>query len=48
MTCAEDILARVEDISPLPGTVVRLMDVINDPRSTPQDIVEVIQYDQMT
>ena len=46
MICAEDILARVGEVSPLPGTVVRLIDVINDPHSTPQDIVEVIRYDQ--
>ncbi len=46
MTCAEDILARIAEISPLPGTVVRLISVINDPGSTVQDIVEVIKYDQ--
>jgi len=46
MTCAEDILARVQGISPLPGTVVRLIDVINKPQSTAQDIVEVIKYAQ--
>lgn len=46
MTCAEDILARVGEVSPLPGTVVRLIGVVNDPRSTTQDIVEVIKYDQ--
>lgn len=46
MICADDILARVGEMAPLPGTVVRLVAVINDPRSTPQDIVEVIKYDQ--
>ena len=46
MTCAEDILARVEEIPPLPGTVVSLVNVVNDPHSTVQDIVDVIKYDQ--
>ena len=46
MTCAQDILARVGEISPLPGTVVRLINVINNPHSTSEDIVEVIKYDQ--
>jgi len=46
VTCTDDILARVGEISPLPGTVVRLVGVINDPSSTPQDIVEVVKYDQ--
>ena len=46
MTCAEDILARVGEIPPLPGTVVSLINVVNDPHSTVQDIVDVIKYDQ--
>ena len=46
MIGAEDILARVEDIPPLPGTVIRLMNVLNDPASTVNDIVEIVKYDQ--
>jgi putative nucleotidyltransferase with HDIG domain len=46
MKCQDDILARVGELSPLPGTVVRLIDVINDPGSTAQDIVAVVKYDQ--
>ena len=46
MTYADEILASVGDVSPLPGTVARLVEVINNPRSTPKDIVEVIRYDQ--
>ena len=46
MTGTEDILARVGEIPPLPGTVISLINVINDPHSTVQDIVDVIKYDQ--
>ena len=46
VTYADEILASVGDVSPLPGTVARLVEVINNPRSTPKDIVEVIRYDQ--
>ena len=46
MTRVDEILARVGDLPPLPGTAVRLMNVINDPRSTVDDIVEVIKFDQ--
>lgn len=46
MTRVDEILARVGDLPPLPGTAVRLMNVINDPRSTVDDIVGVIKFDQ--
>jgi HD-like signal output (HDOD) protein len=46
MSRMEDIVARVGEIKPLPGTVVHLIGVINDPRSTVNDIVETIRYDQ--
>jgi len=42
----EEILDRVAAIQPLPDTVMKLMKVINDPRSTVDDILEVIRYDQ--
>ena len=46
MNRMEQIIARVGEIQPLPGTVVHLIGVINDPRSTVHDIVETIRYDQ--
>lgn len=46
MTSADEILKQVGMLPPLPGTAVKLMGVINDPRSTVEDIVETIKYDQ--
>jgi len=46
MICSEDILTCVGEIPPLPGTVISLVNVVNDPCSTVQDIVDVIKYDQ--
>ncbi len=46
MNCVQDILSRVEEIKPLPGTVLRLIQVVNDPNSTIDQIVEVVRYDQ--
>jgi putative nucleotidyltransferase with HDIG domain len=46
MSRLDEIIARVGDIQPLPGTVVRLISVVNDPQSTVNDIVETIRYDQ--
>ncbi|MBN2560719.1 MAG: HDOD domain-containing protein [Phycisphaerae bacterium] len=43
---AKEILKKVGMLPPLPGTAVKLMNVINDPRSTVEDIVETIKYDQ--
>jgi len=41
-----DIVARVDALPALPDTAVRLMAVINDPRSSMGDIVEAVGYDQ--
>ncbi|MFH1420195.1 MAG: HDOD domain-containing protein [Planctomycetota bacterium] len=46
MNHVNDILNRVGHLPPLPDTAVKLMNVINDPRSTVDDIVETIRYDQ--
>ncbi|HNQ23849.1 MAG TPA: HDOD domain-containing protein [Phycisphaerae bacterium] len=46
MIKASEILERAQALPPLPGTAVRLMQVINDPRSTVDQIVEVIKFDQ--
>jgi putative nucleotidyltransferase with HDIG domain len=42
----DDILDSVGSLPPLPDTAFRLMNVLNNPRSTLDDIVEVIRYDQ--
>lgn len=46
MSRMDEILARVGGIQPLSATVLRLIDVINDPDSTVTEIVETIRYDQ--
>lgn len=46
MTTVDDILGRVRELQPLPGTVLRLITVIDDPKSTVEQIVETIRYDQ--
>ncbi len=46
MTRMEHILNQVGCLSPLPGTVLKLIQVINDPQSTVDQIVEAIRYDQ--
>lgn len=47
MNAVRDILRRVGKLPPLPDTAVKLMNVINDPQSTVEDIVEAIRYDQV-
>lgn len=46
MNTVEEIIARVGSIQPLPDTALKLMNVMGDPRSTIDDIVETIKYDQ--
>jgi putative nucleotidyltransferase with HDIG domain len=46
MNFVNDIVSRVGELQPLPGTVLRLIHVVNDPRSSVDDIVETIKYDQ--
>ncbi|MBP7936007.1 MAG: HDOD domain-containing protein [Phycisphaerae bacterium] len=46
MTTVDAILGRVREIQPLPGTVLKLITVVNDPKSTVEQIVETIRYDQ--
>jgi putative nucleotidyltransferase with HDIG domain len=43
---AKEILQQVSTLPPLPDTAVKLMQVINDPLSTVDEIVEAIKYDQ--
>ncbi len=46
MIHAQDIVAQVESLPPLPSTAVRLVEVLNDPKSTIDEIVETIRYDE--
>lgn len=46
MNRADEILKKVGTLPPLPGTAIKLMNIINDPRSTLDDIVNTIKYDQ--
>ena len=41
-----DIVGQVRSLPPLPDTALKLMAVMNDPRSTMDDIVETVMYDQ--
>lgn len=42
----EHIAERCRQLPPFPAVIHRALEVMNNPRSTVQDIVEVIQYDQ--
>ncbi|UCG17276.1 MAG: HDOD domain-containing protein [Phycisphaerales bacterium] len=46
MSDAGKILERIGTLPPLPDTVLKLIRVLDDPRSTVDDIVETIRYDQ--
>ncbi len=46
MITAEDIVSKVGSLPPLPSTAIKLMNAVNDPTSTVEDIVEAICYDQ--
>lgn len=43
----EEIIQQVESLPQLPDTAVKLMRLMGDPRSTVDDIVETIKYDQV-
>ena len=47
MKSVQDIVDRVGTIRPLPDTALKLMAVMGDPRSTLDDIVDAIKYDQV-
>ena len=44
-TC-KDIAEKVGSLPPLPDTAIKLMNVVNDPHSSVEDLVEAIRYDQ--
>lgn len=46
MNCVKDIISRVGEVKPLPGTVLKLIQVVNDPNSSVEQMVEAIRYDQ--
>lgn len=46
MIRAQEILDRVDSLPPLPDTALKLMSVMNDPRSGMDQIVEAVKYDQ--
>ncbi len=46
MKNAQTIADMVGSLPPLPDTAIKLINVVNDPRSTMDEIVEVIKYDQ--
>ncbi len=45
MNRADGLLKKVGMLPPLPNTAVKLMGLLNDPRSSVQDMVELIKYD---
>jgi len=46
MNRSEELLKKVGALPPMPGTAVKLMSLLNDPRSSVQDMVELIKFDQ--
>ncbi len=46
MNSIKDIIDRVGSVQPLPDTALKLMNVMSDPRSTLDNIVDTIKYDQ--
>lgn len=46
MNSVEDIVSKVGSLPPLPDTALKLMRVMNNPRSSMDEIVEAIKYDQ--
>ncbi len=46
MNLEESILQSVQKLPPFPAVIQRVLQLIHDPRSTTQEVVEVIQYDQ--
>ncbi len=47
MKTMDDILECVGSLPPLPGTALKLINIIGDPTSTVDDLVEVVKYDQV-
>ena len=46
MSLAETILESVTQLPPFPAVVQRALQLVDDPKSSAQDVVDVVQYDQ--
>ena len=46
MSNPREIIDTIDSLAPMPATAVRLMQVVNDPHSTVENIIEAIRYDQ--
>jgi len=46
MSRIELIVQSIDQLPPFPAIILRALQSINDPRSSAQDVVEIIQYDQ--
>ena len=46
MNRVELIVQSIDQLPPFPAIILRALQSINDPRSSAQDVVEIIQYDQ--
>ncbi len=46
MKTSTDLVEQIGSLPPLPGTAVKIINLLSDPRSTVPEIVEVIKYDQ--
>lgn len=47
MSAMQDIIDQVQALPALPDTALKLMKAVGDPRSTMEDVVEAIRYDQV-
>jgi putative nucleotidyltransferase with HDIG domain len=45
MSRIDEILSSIKELPPFPEVARKVMELIQNPKSTPQDIVKVIQYD---
>ena len=43
----ERIIARVDDLPTLPRTVLRITELVNDPKSSARDLARIITDDQV-
>jgi len=46
MSLVDTILPFITELPPFPAVILRVLQLVEDPNSSAQDIVEVIQYDQ--
>ena len=46
MSLAETILESVTQLPPFPAVVQRALQLVDDPKASAQDVVDIIQYDQ--